>query len=164
MLAILLSRTWDCTSRTCSIKKYNYLSSRNIFPLWPIRWKYEMWIWKLISFFQFSKWRSNVGRSARRSPLPITAIHLVLRAGGSWSVTPASASPTCSHASRATSLASSPSPPSATSSPTDLSRSTARSSMPRFGTPPARNGMFRFSLLQLVSPFISLRRCRGSWQ
>ncbi|KAL5681547.1 hypothetical protein ACJX0J_007932, partial [Zea mays] len=27
---------------------------------------------------KFSKWRSNVGRSARRSPLPITAIHLLL--------------------------------------------------------------------------------------
>ncbi|XP_037464153.1 uncharacterized protein LOC119336250 [Triticum dicoccoides] len=49
---------------------------------------------------------------------------------------PASASPTCPPASPATSSASSPSPPSGgSSSPPAPSRSTARSSRPRFGTP-----------------------------
>ncbi|XP_044411044.1 vegetative cell wall protein gp1 [Triticum aestivum] len=51
---------------------------------------------------------------------------------------PASASPTCPPASPATSSASSPSPPSGgSSSPPAPSRSTARSSRPRFGTPSA---------------------------
>ncbi|XBI66880.1 hypothetical protein VPH35_046348 [Triticum aestivum] len=50
---------------------------------------------------------------------------------------PASASPTCSPASPATSSASSPSPPSGgSSSPPAPSRSTTRSSRPRFGTSP----------------------------
>ena len=57
-----------------------------------------------------------------------------------WSETRVWASPTCSPGSLATSSASSPSPPSGSSSPLGAWMSIARSSRPRFGTPLAKKG------------------------